>query len=175
MKQLTGLWKMGKANLASVVVTLADFARYPFPPGRVFPFRNTAFPGGVTMAAHTTTKNNGLSLRANGNPKFSKEFIDRGSPDVALDSNTISRAKVDRVLTVEPIAVFVRRILSVVSIHIDIPSVLALVPSHSRATATLAHWRTANRNIFYWFASLTVRVGFPGIANSNPVATGLIS
>jgi hypothetical protein len=153
MKQLTGLLKLLVANLAGVIISLANQARNAFPTWRVGPLCYATLPGRILRAINLAVHNKSIRMTAGWNVKLDKKLTDSAKANATLIGNVGHGTMLVKIFMAQPVLIFIKRIFSIVTIDIDIPSVLALIPDNSIATSTLTRWGglTRGRNVLDWF------------------------
>ena len=147
-------------GLTSPIIVILRALTKCFPVVGIVPLSNTALPGWIVGTTNRTAEGKRLSLSANRNTEPYQKLLDGGFIYAKLRSYIVNSPKFLAVLVIQPISLFVQRIFAIVTINVNVPTVLALVPGDKRTTAALAKGLLTYRKVLDWLASFTVCMGF---------------
>lgn len=152
MQKFARLWELALAYLAGVVIALANLARYAFPAWRVRPLCYTALPGRIIRASGFPIDKQCFGIATPGDSKLVEKLYNGRVIYSKVGSYLCDWAMQVYILMIQPTRIFIGRILSVVSINVNIPSVLAPIPDNRITASAFAKRGTLSggRDILDW-------------------------
>lgn len=169
MKDFARFWEYFMANLASVIVSLANVMRNTFPGWSIIPFGNPALPGRILASPHGLIQNKRLFRGARLDFKLNHELLDGCGDHAHFIGDRFDSAVFIDIFLAQPFRMFIWYIFSVMPNAVKIPLVLSLIPDHINTTSTFTE-RSNNINrweILDWLTSLSMRMRFFITANRN--------